>query len=124
MPMNDLAQPRPRPTSRRAAILVAMVLVLAMVHLIVVGSLAPAQNEAELTALRVQTIRAFYAAEAGALVVIRKTLDNDDPIPEGDTLDLAGGQVVFVTWPVDGVGQCVVEGRSGRSVRRLSLELE
>lgn len=111
-------------TPRRAAVLVAMVLVLAMVHLMVVGSLAPAQNEAEIAALRLQTARAFYAAEAGALVVIRRTLENEDPIAQGGTLELAGGQVEFVTWPEDGVGTCVVEGRSGRSVRRLSLELE
>ncbi len=109
---------------RRAAVLVAMVLVLALLHLLVVGSLAPGRSESELAALRVETIRAFYAAEAGALVVIRRTIDGGDPIAPGGSLDLAGGRAVFVAWPADGIGEFSVEGRSGRAVRRLSLTIE
>ncbi len=109
---------------QRAAVLVAMVLVLAMLHLLVVGSLAPGRSESELAALRVETIRAFYAAEAGALVVIRRTIDGGEPIAPGGTLDLAGGQALFVAWPADGAGEFSVQGQAGRAVRRLSLTIE
>ncbi len=109
---------------RRGAALVAIVLVIAVLQLVIIGSLAPARDEADLASLRIETLRAFYAAEAGAHIVVRTTMDRADAPSDEAVLDLAGCETTFVQWPDDEVGIAVVEGTSGRAVRRLQLLLE
>jgi hypothetical protein len=115
---------RERDRARSVSRLVAMILILSMMHLVVIGSLGPLRDDASLVTLRVETLRAFYAAEVGAQVVMRATLDGSEPPAEGTEVLLANGSVIIREWPSQGAGRVVVEGRSGHSIRRVALELE
>ena len=110
-------------TKRRGAIVAAVVIMLAMLHVVVIGVVFSGGDESQVAVLRVETARAFYAAESGARVLVR-TLHDDGELPgEGDELGLDESVVRFVSIP-DGAGEYVVEGVSGFGRRRVSLEVE
>lgn len=102
-----------------------MVLMLVMVHLLVMGSLAPTRDEAQISTLRVETLRAFYAAESAAMLTLRSAIDGVDQSSQtGQIVQLAGATAHLLQWPADGHGVVMLEGRSGGAVRRLSIQLE
>lgn len=109
---------------RRAVVLVVLVVVMAILSLVVAGAVRPVRDEAELATLRVETTRAFYAAESGAFVLMNAVMGNT-PMPEaGDTLVLGGQSVEFVQVPTDDDPVAVIEGRAGDAVRRIELTTE
>ena len=57
--------------SRRGSVLAVLVVVLALMGLIVAGSVRPMRDESSLAAMRVETVRAFYAAESGTVITIQ-----------------------------------------------------
>lgn len=112
-------------TSRRRGVAIAMVVVmLAMLHLMVIGGVSAAGDEARIGSLRVETSRAFYLAEAGSVITIKTLSDGLTPPEQGTELALPGGEVAFVTVPETPTGEVVVEGRSGFGKRRVSITLE
>ena len=58
---------------RRGAGIAAVVMMLAMLNIAVIGSISASAQEADLGAMRAETTRAFYAAESGAVVVLKLT---------------------------------------------------
>lgn len=108
---------------QRGVVLIVVVLVMAILGLVVAGSIRPVRDEAELATLRVQTTRAFYSAESGAFVVMNAVMGNI-PMPEpGDTLTLDAQTVRYVQVPVDGEAG-IIEGVSGGATRRIELETD
>lgn len=112
-----------RVRSRRGSVLAVLIVVLALMALVVAGVVRPLRDEASLTTMRVETLRAFYAAESGAYVVAQGYLGRCEMPVEGSGVTLSGESVVFTQVP-DASGVAVVEGLSGDACRRIELMLE
>lgn len=108
---------------RRGMAVAVIVVVLAVLSLTLLGSVRPVRQETGAALLRVQTLRAFYAAESGVTVVIGG-MGAGLELPEpGDSLTLSEQSVEFEAVP-DGSGVIVVTGSSGGARRRISLDIE
>ncbi len=128
---------RNRP-SRRAVIAVAMIVILLIIDLIIVGMVVSQAREHDLTIRRLQTIEAFYAAEAGVNMSIRELMVPGDEDADGDTgtisfesdpgpydpdNDPALGNAQFYVLGTDPVTTLTSEGRSGEARRTMTAEL-
>ena len=100
-----------------------IVVVMAMLGLVVSGSVRPVRDEADLATLRVETSRAFYAAESGGVVLMNAVLGRATMPADGDEVSLNDQVVVFVQIP-DAQGVAIVEGRSGDARRRVEFVTE
>ena len=111
-------------TRSRRGIAVATVLLAVMIlGLTVAGAVLPLAQEADLSAVRVETTRAFYAAESGASLIFGAA-NAGLPQPEQDDRVVIGSQsVVFIEVP-DGPGDLVIEGRSGQAARRVRIQID
>jgi len=76
-------QLRTRPIQRRGAAVVALVVVMLVATLIILGMVFAGARDQDLTMRRLETIRAFYAAEAGANMSIREEMLNTDSDGDG-----------------------------------------
>jgi phosphoribosylcarboxyaminoimidazole (NCAIR) mutase len=108
---------------RRGIVLVVIVVVMAILALVVAGAVRPVRDEAELATLRVETTRAFYAAESGGFIVMNAMMGNIDMPVASSSLDLGNQMVRFVQVP-DSDPIAVVEGLSGDAIRRIELTTE
>lgn len=117
-----------RPTrpagARRGATIAVIVVVLAIINITVLAAVTASGDDAALGAMRLETTRAFYAAESGAVVAVRLTLAGSTlPVP-GSTLNLASAHCEFEALPNPGeAGEIVVIGTSGTARRRVSITL-
>lgn len=108
---------------RRGAVLAAVVLLIALLNIAVIGSTVAAGDDARLGSLRVETMRAFLAAESGVAVVVTEINAGRDP-PDG-AIALPNGEVMEIddgggTPPMD----VQVTGSFGRAVRRIEISVE
>lgn len=118
--MRRAAQTRVR---RGMAILVVVVMV-AVIHLTVIGAVTRGKNSADLASLRIETMRALFAADTGVIVWLREDAAGQTP-ESGDQLNMGTQRVLYVESPEAGeTGTLTVEGQSGRARRRVSVELE
>jgi Tfp pilus assembly protein PilX len=97
-----------------------LVVVLTLVNLAVISGVAGAGDDSQAAALRVETMRAFYAAEGAATVVSKSLISQATKPTAGSTVSVGGPTMHFVTVPT-GAGTIVVEGRAGFARRRVSL---
>jgi hypothetical protein len=104
--------------------LAAVVIMLAIVHIAIVGAVRSGVRESDIQALRLEALRAFVAADSGALMWIR--LDAAGLLPEsGESTTFSSQTILFVESPQVGEGDTVViEGISGRARRRVALLVE
>lgn len=109
--------------ARRGVVVLVIVVVLAVLNIAIIGGVAASASDAQVGLLRVETSRAFYAAEGGATIVVKGLLGDITPPTDGSTLTLDGSEIEFVQVP-SSAGEIVVEGRSGFARRRLSIEVE
>lgn len=108
---------------RRGFAVAVVVLLLAIMNIVAFGSFRGAMDEAGVSSLRVETARAFYAAESGLAIVVL-SLNNELDLPvQDDVLLLPGAEVRFVEIPEE-EGPVIIEGRSGAGRRRISAEIE
>jgi type II secretory pathway component PulK len=124
-----------RCATRRGAAAVAVVLLLVLINMIVVGLVLGGARDHELTTRRVETVQAFYAAEAGVNMAIREIMLGADEDGDGaigsvsDDGDAAtdppfGAASVFVTVTPGAEGATLSSrGRAGRAERRLEAVL-
>lgn len=109
----------------RGVALAVVIVVLAMLNLVVMGSVRPSGDEAVLGAMRAETTRAYYAAESGAFIAVRAVVGRLEPPTVGSEQAVGVATVAFIDLPPRGeVGQIIVEGRSGEARRRLNLLVE
>lgn len=109
---------------RRGAGIAAVVLMVVVVNLAILGVVTSSADDLSLAALRLESNRAFFAAESGGVIVTRLALDGR-AAPVGGTLDLAHAQVRFISAPEPGeAGTVIVEGASGDARRRIEIDLE
>jgi hypothetical protein len=124
---------------RKAAAAVAMVVVLVIIDLIIVGIVVGQARDHDLTIRRMQTIQAFYAAEAGVNMSIRELMEDNDDDGDGTTGTISDDSddgtdpgfgnakwVVTATVDVPAVGQTTLtsEGRSGEARRKMEAIME
>jgi len=109
--------------SRRGLAVLVLVLVVSLVSLAVVTIGLAGRDDLTLAVLRIEALRSYYAAESAARVTV-DSLTQGTSITEGDVmavLPTAAGVAITVD---PGAGRYVVEGRSGRAVRRVELLVE
>lgn len=101
----------------------ASLLALFLINLAVMNAVTGAGDDARIGALRLSTVRAFYAAESGVTASIRQMqVDPESPLSGEYTLP-NGEQVEIVTpFETGAGGDLVVEGRFGPALRRLEAE--
>jgi Tfp pilus assembly protein PilX len=114
----------PTPKRRRGFAVLAVVVVLAVVHLAVMGSVAASGNESVVGAMRVESTRAFYAAESGATIALRLTNRRLALPAPGTSVSLGVSAVRVVSAPPTGeAGEVVVIGASGEGQRKVRVTL-
>lgn len=109
--------------SRRGMAIAVIVVVLAVLSLAVAGSVRPVIHETDASLLRVQTLRAFYAAESGFMVYAGTIGADLDPPESGDSIAWPEQTVLFVQIP-DGAGTAKIAGTSGGATRELNIQVE
>ncbi|MHA7812687.1 MAG: hypothetical protein ACX94C_04750 [Phycisphaerales bacterium] len=109
---------------RRGVVLVVIVVIMAILSLVVAGAIRPVRDEAEVATLRIETTRAFYAAESGAFVLMNAVMGRAEMPTEGDTLNLGGQTIEFIQTPGDDQPVAIIEGRSGDALRRIEMMTE
>jgi len=105
---------------RRGTVLVVLVVVMAILALVVAGAVRPVRDESDIATLRVETTRAFYAAESGAIILMNAVIGQSPMPTNGDTVALGNQTILFVQVP-DANGVAIVEGLSGDAIRRIEF---
>lgn len=112
-------------TRRRGSAIAVVIVMLAMLQIAALSMLTGGADDAEEVVLRVQTLRAFYAGESGAVMSLGDALRGLPPPTSGTVIELPGASVELLETPWDGAGEAlVVEGRSVSARRRFEIRLE
>jgi hypothetical protein len=115
-----------RTTTRRRglAILLAVVMI-AAANMLIFASLAGSGADAALSVCRVDTAQAYYAAESGAIVVV-KTTEASITRPTAMTSYTVGASTFTVTaLPAAGTAGTVnITGADGTAARRVRLDVQ
>jgi hypothetical protein len=120
-----LRQSRFKVRARRGAGIAAVVVMLAILNLVIIGSIAPAADEASTQALRVDTIRAIYAADSGGIVLAKLAAVGGTPPTAGSTVSLTGATIKYTQVPAAGQpGTATIVGSSGSASRRVRVVLQ
>ena len=72
-----------RTRHRRATVAISMIIALVVVNLIIISIVIGGARDHDLTIKRVETIQAFYAAEAGMNMAIREMMNDTDEDGDG-----------------------------------------
>lgn len=124
------------PRLRRGATIVAMIATMLVIALVLVGLVLGGARDQDLSVRRLETLRAFYAAEAGTNMAIREMMlstdfDADGTIgtisDDGNSANdpLVSGARVRVTKVVVGVQMTLSsEGRCGAAKRKIETVLQ
>lgn len=114
-----------RKRTRRGAAVVLAVIVLAALNLVIVGSLAASAEESRVGAFRVDSVRAFYAAESGSMIAARllgsaiELPDLNTPVPVGPA------NFTLTEAPeLNTAGTVRIIGRAGDASRRIRLTID
>ncbi|MDX2115857.1 MAG: hypothetical protein SFZ24_09615 [Planctomycetota bacterium] len=125
-----------RQGERRGSAAGAILILLAITQMVIAGMVLGGGREQDLSLQRVQTTRAFYAAEAGAALAYRELALNTDVDADGgigsisadmnEASDPALGvaRLVATRTEADGVVRITVTGRADRTERRVLIEVE
>ena len=127
---------RRRTRHRRATIAISMIIALVVVNLIIISIVTGGARDHDLTIKRVETIQAFYAAEAGMNMGIRELMNNADEDGDG-AIGTISDDGNAANDPTFGQAQVVVivsvagppttlrsKGRSGDARREVEAVLE
>lgn len=122
--------------NRRGTAAVSMIIVLMLVDLIIVGMVIGGARDHDLTVKRIETIQAFYAAEAGMNMAIREIMMDidedadgaigtisDDATPANDPT-LGQAQVLVTSSLAAAVTTLTSQGRAGDARRHITTTLE
>lgn len=110
--------------SRRGVAVVAVVILLAIVNLAILAGLEAGAEDSSSAALRIETARAFYAADAGAVVVLRALSHGTSVPPAGTEIPLPNASFMVLAAPDSGAGDVVIEGVSGVAARRVQITID
>lgn len=112
-------------TNRRGAALVAAVILLGVTAMAVGASVVTAGDDARTTALRADSLRAFYAAESGVELAIH-ALNEDPANPFTGPLSLPGPATIEAVTPFTTTDptEAVLAGRAGLAERRVRIGVQ
>lgn len=122
--------------SRRASVSIPLIVVLAAFQIVVAAMMLSGVRGSDILARRIETARAFYAAEAGANMAVREVMrgvDEDADGKIGGISDdsntatdpaLGAARIVAESVSAGGTSTITVTGRSGLAARRISLSVE
>ncbi len=126
----------PKAQHRRATIAISMVIALVVVNLIIISIVIGGARDHDLTIKRIETIGAFYAAEAGMNMAIRELMNNVDEDGDG-AIGTISDDATPANDPTFGQAQVLVivsvagppttlrsKGRSGDARREVETVLE
>ena len=116
----------PSSPRRRGAVIAVVVLLLGVVNVTTLAILYGSADDASISVLRVETVRAFYAAESGAIAVA-KLRENKAALPAANSqlvLPTATATYEQVPTSVQTTGTLIVRGNSGEAQRRIRLDFE
>ena len=120
----------------RGAVILAIIVTMLLISLIVVGLVLAGAREQDLTVRRLETVRSFYAAEAGMNMAVREIMLSLDADADGfvGTVSDDGNAVndptlssaqVNVTKSVSGLQTTLTsQGRSGAARRKIQSVLQ
>jgi Tfp pilus assembly protein PilX len=114
---------QPAKRTRRGIVIAVALLVVMVLGLAVAGAIQPLSQESDLASLRVETVRAFYAAESGVVVHLA-ALNAGTPAPESGHMTTLGTSSFSYIEAGGPGGILTVEGRSGSAKRRVTLAVE
>ncbi|MCP3904205.1 MAG: hypothetical protein GY715_11290 [Planctomycetes bacterium] len=126
---------RQRASPRRAMAVIAVIILLIVLALIIAGMVLGTARDHDLTHVRLNSVRSFYAAEAGVNMSIRELVNNADEDGDGtigtisddadDNTDPSIGQArVNVTQTLGPVLTTLSsQGRAGGARRSIDTEL-
>lgn len=121
---------------RRGSAVVAMLIALAMLQVMVAAIVLSGARSDELTVLRLETARAFYAAEAGANMAVREVLLETDEDSDGgigsisddsnaaNDPSLGTARLTATAVTAGGGSTIAVTGRCGQAARRITLTVQ
>jgi len=121
--------------TRDGSIAVSLIALLLVVEIAVVGVVVMGRGDQDLTARRLEAVRAFYAAEGAGAMAMRELVTNTDEDGDGgvgtisndddpETDPAIGEATAFVSSEVKGPDIVLTcEGSSGQATRRLELTL-
>lgn len=113
----------PQARGRRGFAVATVVVLLLLVNFLAFGSLKAGSVDAAIGALRVETLRALYACDAGVIVAMRE-LSGDGDWTGDRTLQLPHASVVLSRGEESAEGfDLVIEGRSGYGRRRVAVRV-
>ena len=126
----------PKARHRRATIAISMVIALVVVDLIIISIVLGGARDHDLSIKRIETIQAFYAAEAGMNMAIREMMNSTDEDGDG-AIGTISDDATPANDPTFGQAQVVVivtvagppttlrsKGRSGDARRQVETVLE
>ena len=116
----------PSSPRRRGAVIAVVVLLLGVVNVTTLAILYGSVDDASISVLRVETVRAFYAAESGAIAVA-KLRENKAALPAANSqlaLPTATATYEQVPTSVQTPGTLIVRGNRGEAHRRIRLDFE
>lgn len=118
--------PRTRPVAHRRGVALAVAaLLLSVATITAVAAIAASADDSSDSALRVQGLRAFYAAESGALLARRQQADTPASPLTGERT-LPEGQRFVVIAPFAPTpappGTATIEGQCGQGGRRIVVD--
>ena len=119
-----------RPTSlagsrnRRGAAVAAVVLLIAAVQMVAITSVGGGRHDADQAIRRVMTQRAYFAADAAALIASRQAQSGLTPPTAGTSLAVGNATATFKqTTGALTAGDIIVEGKADNSARRVKISL-
>ena len=125
-----------RTSHRRGAAIVAMITTMLLLGLIGVGMVLGGARDQDLSIKRLETVRAFYAAESGMNMAIRELMVRADEDGDG-AIGSISDDGNSANDPTIGSGQCNVtnntsgatvtltsNGRSGQATRKIDAQLQ
>ncbi|UCD74647.1 MAG: hypothetical protein JSV91_12765 [Phycisphaerales bacterium] len=122
--------------TRKGVAAVVMIVLLLVVELIIIGMVLGGARDQDLTVRRLESIQAFYVAEAGMNMAVRELMENSDEDGDGtigtisddgsDANDpsLGSASVCVTRSAVGGTVTLSSLGRSGQARREIEATLE
>jgi hypothetical protein len=125
-----------RRSSRRGSVAAAMLIALILLQLVVAGMVLTGARDQDLMQRRAETVRAFYAAEAGMNMALREAMLGTDADGDGtvgtisddsnssNDPSLSGAQVLVTRTVVGGTTTLTSRGRCGAAVREITVDVQ
>ncbi len=117
--------------SRRGSVAVITIIVLLLTSLFIIGIVSGSARDLDSSARRLETVQAFYAAEAGMNMALRELMINSDEDSDG-TIGSISDDATDANDPAIGVARVVVsltstppnqsidsQGHSGQAKRKI-----